>query len=99
MTDKARKLAELLKIYESNPPNAYEHVERARILEDITAALAEAERAGREELMPLLRSIEFVQPMYNGRPTCPSCEFYGEEIHQHAEGCRLAAALEANDEP
>ena len=96
MTDKARDLVEQ---FNTGTPYVGPEKRDEIMVTRITAALAEAERAGREGLMPLLRSIEFVQSMYNGRPTCPSCEFYGEEVHQHAEGCRLAAALEATDEP
>lgn len=50
-------------------------------------------RARLDRATELLQSVQFVQPSYNGRPTCSCCEFYGEKDYMHAEGCELADFL------
>ena len=47
------------------------------------------ERAEVERLRRLLVAVTWVQPMYNGSPSCSRC---GNQKHRgHAEGCDLAA--------
>ena len=62
-----------------------------RVLADVVAKRdALTERCKR--LVAKLKVVQWYQPMYNGRASCPDCENFRED--GHAPGCGLAALLE-----
>ena len=47
-------------------------------------------------LRDLLHDVRWVQPTYNGSPSCSGC---GQQQHMHAEECALSRVLDATPGP